>query len=147
MSDASEHELPSFPDLIERYGLTEGDCDKPVTDYHLGLISRSCCDEWKFLPPYIGLETIVAEDIDKSQKSEREKRKDFFLQWKSTIGSRATYKLLITALLKMKCGQDAEKVCKTLKQPAGAVSDTPPLPDTAGKLDHCYTIPNPTTCA
>ena len=58
----------------------------------------------------------MAEDIDKSQKGAREKRHDFLLTWKEMEGSSATYSQLITALLKIKCRQDAEKLCEMLKQ-------------------------------
>ena len=58
----------------------------------------------------------MAEDIDKSQKGERENRHEFLLIWKEMEGSGATYKQLITALLKIKCRQDAEKLCEMLKK-------------------------------
>ena len=58
----------------------------------------------------------MAEDIDKSQKGEREKRHEFLLTWKDMEGSSATYKQLITALLKIKCRRDAEKLCEMLKK-------------------------------
>ena len=59
---------------------------------------------------HLELEDIVAEDIDKTQKGEREKRHAFLRKWKSMNGSKATYKQLIAALLKIKCKDEAEKV-------------------------------------
>ena len=58
----------------------------------------------------------MAEDIDKSQKRRRKKRHEFLLTWKDKERSAATYKQLITALLKIKCRRDAERLCEMLKK-------------------------------
>lgn len=120
-----------FPELLQHHGLSEGDCDKPVGNEHLEIISRSCCKQWKFMPPHLKVDTTVAEDIDKSAKGEREKRYDFLLQWKGIKGSHATYKQLITALMKMKCGEEAERVCEVLKKPLPPKSIAQSLPSKA----------------
>ena len=73
----------------------------------------------------------MAEDIDKSQKGEREKRHDFLLKWKDVEGSDATYGQLITALLKIKCKQDAEKLSGMLKQSVSQSTAT------ASTTSHC----------
>ncbi len=91
--------------LMERYGLTEQDCNKEISDLHLDSISRSCCTggAWKGLATHI-LETEsvraadVVSDIERKQISDEEKRRDFFYHWKQMKGSDATYKALITAL-------------------------------------------------
>ena len=121
---------PTLPELMNRYGLSEADTSQQASDSNLGLITLSCCEKWKSLPPYLVVENIVATDIDKSQKDPQEKRHDFFCEWKKIKGSSATYKVLITALLKIKCVEDAEKVCKILKnsiglQTASAASGSP----------------------
>lgn len=98
-----------------KYGLTKGS-KKQVSDDDLERISRSYCKEWKSLPPYLDLEAIEADDIDLRPIDEREKRHKFLLKWKHIKGSRATYKQLIDALLKINCVQDAEGVSSLLKQ-------------------------------
>lgn len=133
--ETTNMESPTLHDLLKQYELSNRSCKKPVSDVHLELFSRAHCKQWKSLPSHIGLETIIAEDINRSQKDEREKRQDFFIQWKETQGSRATYKLLITALLKIGCRQDAEKMCEMLKE---SICPQPRLlpaqPDTACAL-------------
>ena len=139
-----ESPTSSFSDLIKQYELSHRCTKKKVSDAHLELISRSYCEEWKSLPPYLKLETVVANDIDRSAKTEREKRHDFLFEWKEIKGSAATYKQLITALLHIKRRQDAEKVCELLKESICpkplAPSDTSdtacamPPTDTAGKI-------------
>ena len=78
----------------------------------------------------------MAEDIDKSQKVEREKRHDFLLKWKDVEGSDATYGQLIAALLKIKCTQDAEKLSEMLKQSVSQ-SELSTAIATASTTSHC----------
>ena len=130
----------AFLEVIKHYGIDERQCNQQVSDAHLEKISRSGCKQWKSLPPYLELDTIVAEDIDKGPANERSKRHDFLLKWKDMKGFSATYKQLITALLKIKCRQDAEKLCEMLKK---YISQTPSLPSspssaTAGKYQLGY---------
>jgi hypothetical protein len=89
--------------------------DQQVSDRQLEEISRSCCEDWRSLPSYLQLETIVVKDIDRSQKVEEEKRHDFLKKWKKTQGSGATYRKLHDALLAIKSQDDAEKVCKIVQ--------------------------------
>ena len=77
-------------ELLKKYQLSGSSCKKQVNTGHLETISRSGCKEWKSLPAHLELEDIVAEDIDKSKKTEREKRHEFLLKWKDVKGSEAT---------------------------------------------------------
>ena len=121
---SSEGSSTLFLQLMRHYALTERQYNWPVSDTHLEVFSRSGCKKWKSLPPYLKLDTIVAEDIDKSQKSEREKRHEFLITWKHIEGSNATYRQLITALLKIKSSRDAENLSEILHQS---------VPQSAGK--------------
>ena len=97
-------------------GLTEEDVSKKITDEHIEVISRSLCRQWQFLPAHLGLETIVVDDIAKSNvMDEREKRDKFLRTWKKEKGSEATYKKLIDGLLTIKSREDAESVYELLK--------------------------------
>ena len=102
--------------LLQHYNLTEESCSRPVSDVHLEEISRSHCRDWKRLPPYLGMATIMADDIDHMPVAESEKRHQFFKTWKREKGSGATYRALIRALLIIKARQDAESICKILLQ-------------------------------
>ena len=113
-----QKESSAFLQLISQYSLTEGQCDQQVSDTHLEKLSHTSCKQWKSLPPHLELEATVAEEIDKSQKRERAKRHKFLFTWKDTGGSNATYRQLITALLKIKCRRNAEKLCEMLKNSA-----------------------------
>ena len=127
--------MMEFCELIQQHELSEEDCEKPISDEHLEAISRSCCKQWKSMPPHLEMDTIEAEDIDKSKGEEREKRHKFLLKWKGIKGSKATYRQLITALLKMKCREEAEKVCKVLKESLSKLMARPlPSEDTTSSV-------------
>ena len=109
--------------LMEQYQLQDKDLLKLISDDHLQKISQSHCMKWKFLPSYLKMERIVAEDIDRKYKDDDEKRFAFFNQWKESRGSDANYRELISALLVINSRKDAEEICKLLQKslpaPAG----------------------------
>jgi hypothetical protein len=90
--------------------------DQQVSDRHLQKISCVCCKDWRSLPAHLQLETIVAEDIDRSPKGEEEKRYDFLKKWKKIQGSGATYTKLHDALLAIKSKDDADRVCVIMQE-------------------------------
>ena len=94
--------------------LRKEDVNKQITDEHIEVISRNSCSQWKSLPAHLGLPPITAKDIDLGPGDEREKRNTFLTTWKAKKGSEATYKKLISALLKIEHREDAEYVCKLL---------------------------------
>lgn len=119
----SDMENSTLSELTKKYGLTEGGLGRQISNIHLLHISRSYCKKWKFLPPHLGLKTIVAENIDLGKGDQAEKRYAFFLEWKQIKGSNATYKQLIIALLEIDSRDDAEKVCILIqKQPKLLIS-------------------------
>ena len=105
---------------MEEYLLNE-ECNKQVSDAHLERLSSKCCDEWRNLTSHLEMDSIVKRDIDRKCVSEREKRLDYFTEWKDQKGSAATYKSLIRALQKIDCRDDAEYVYQ-LSQSSGSHS-------------------------
>lgn len=101
--------------LMKCYSLNADDTGRVISDTHLDQISRFHSRQWKSLPPYLAIESIIADDLSHYVGEEHEKRLSFFLKWKQMKGSDATYFVLISALLKIKCKQDAEGVCKLLE--------------------------------
>ena len=106
--------------LFSHHQVKEEDANKQVTDKHLDEISRTCCRKWKSLRPHLEIEEIVEHNIVRGPGDEEEKRRSFFFQWKNVMGSAATYNVLICALFKIKCREDAECVCKLLAQSQGS---------------------------
>ena len=116
---------------MKQFRLTERDFNRIVSDVHVEVLSRTCCEQWKSLPPHLGLDTIVAKNIDTDSRlrSYKSKKMAFFRKWKEVKGHNATYKQLITALLRIDCGSDADTVCALLKGPLIPPTVTPqPLP-------------------
>ena len=105
-----------FQELAEQFKLTEANFKEPVSERHLETISRSSCKHWKSLPAHLNLPTITADDVDQCQVEQETKRYNFLRKWKEIKGSDATYEQLISALLKIKSKQDAEKICSLLKE-------------------------------
>ena len=105
----------SFESLLDCHHLSEEDINKQITDGDMETISRSLCRKWRSLPAHLELDSIVVGDIDLVHLEEGEKRSKFFATWKEKQGSKVTYKRLIHALLKIECTQDAESVCRLLK--------------------------------
>ena len=120
--------------MMEHFKLSEADFNCQVSDYHIEKISDNFCEKWSSLPPYMDMKAIVASDIHKDhQGEERKKRCSFLKKWKKMKGLKATYKSLIHALLEVECREEAEGVCKllkdqTLRDPSQKRPDTPPNP-------------------
>lgn len=97
--------------------------DQCVSDQHIEGFSRSHGRKWKFLPPYLEMETIIVHDIYCNQRlqSEEERRYEFFSKWKHMKGSRATYRTLINALRKVECEEDAEHIEMLIAQGSAKV--------------------------
>ena len=68
---------------------------------------------WRWLPAALDMEhpTIVVNDIERGKGHESDMRDHFFTVWKSEKGTDATYKALISALLRIDCRKDTEYVC------------------------------------
>ena len=115
-----------FSSLLSYFKLREEDCEKPVRDSHLDEISLKCCKDWRLLPSQLALEDIVVNDIDRKTCDEKEKRRDFFREWRQKKGRKATYEKLILASLKLEQQRDAEKVCELLQQSLQASTTATP---------------------
>lgn len=106
----------SFADLVLLYSLNEDKYNRKISDKHFDEVSRSHCSRWRSLRARLEMKNIVVDDIDRAPGAdEDEKRLSFFSKWKQKRGSKATYKCLISALLEIECVEDAEGVCKMLK--------------------------------
>ena len=111
-----------FASILIHYGLTERDCDHIISDSHLRKFARSNCGRWKILAPELKVKNIEVSDVERDYKEEKEKRVGFFMRWKQSAGTSATYRSLILALLEIGERQDAESLCKLMKDPGGECS-------------------------
>ena len=95
---------------------TEEVFDQQISDPHLEEISRTSSTKWRSLPPHLDIPDTTVSDIECDSQNEEEWQNNFFFTWKRKKGTRATYRKLVHALLKIDCRGDAEKVCKLLME-------------------------------
>lgn len=135
-------------ELLKVYKLTEGESDRKIADTHLEEISRTCSKEWRSLRPYLDLPDTTVSDIERDSQNEGDRRNNFFSSWKRKNGTRATYRKLVYALLKIGCRGDAEKVCELLLESRQKSSRSPVKSKPTQSIDEgitCIGIPNPQT--
>lgn len=113
--------------LMVYYDITEHQCNKQISEIHIRDISRSACRKWRSLVAYLGMKEIVISDIEHESTSEEERRCNLFSLWRDEHGYEATYRVLIDALLEMKCRSDAEYVCQLLQMPCSSKCSQPPF--------------------
>ena len=107
-------------ELLGQFELTEEECQRQISDPHLEEISRTSSRKWRSLPSHLELPDTTVGDIERDSQNEDERRNSFFFTWKHKKGTRATYRKLVRALLKIDCGGDAEKVYKLLLESVSA---------------------------
>ena len=115
-------------ELLRKYELTEEDSKLPISDPHLEEISRTSSKDWRSLPSHLELSDTTVGDIERDSQKEDERRNNFFFTWKHKKGTRATYRKLVHALLKIDCRRDAEKVCELLWESVSARQRIPSPP-------------------
>ena len=99
-----------FPD----YNLTDGELRAKVSKDHTLDIASFL--PWTAVGEYLpGIDDQDVKDIDVDGHDEPGKRRKLLGLWKTRNGSKATYGVLITALLKARETDHAKKVCKLLR--------------------------------
>ena len=113
---SSHHDsVVTVSSLMERYKLTESACKKEISDEFFESISQSFCDNWRRLPGYLRVRNVVDEIENRYRNDEWLRKIAFFRFWRQSRGPDATYEVLIGALLKIGCVDDAHSVCKLLR--------------------------------
>ena len=123
----------AMEDVLGQYELTEEDCQKKISDKNLDTICSKCSFPYGRLAPHLKVGPACAEDIkrDSNLRSELERRSSLLKEWKQSNGSGATYKALLGALLGIERREDAEEICKLLKDSTQLIPDA-----SSGKLVH-----------
>ena len=105
-------------------GISQEQLKQPVTDEHILEISLKMT-KWEDWASALQLSETQIEDVDDHRTMHR-KRLAVLQVWQESLGSTATYKKLIDALLKFKMRKMAEFVCSLLK-PAPVTISSPPV--------------------
>ena len=110
MKKSHPDQSPQLVDLCKQSGLTSDDIDKEVSNEHI-LEFYPLLKRWKLVAAHLG---FMQEDIRYNYDTEEELKKLYMLQdWKKMKSHGiATYKVLLEALIKCKCSEAAEQVCR-----------------------------------
>ena len=106
----------TLEDLIAKSGVKN--VNRECTDGDI-LAFGDFCDPWRQVGMYLGLDSAELSAIDEDNRTVSLKRLGTFQKWKSKFAFNATYRVLITALLKCGKADQALKVCQILAQKEG----------------------------
>ena len=106
--------LVKLCDLLSHCKLEEADLDREVLSADYNKISRYLC-KWKLLVPELGLTEAELEAIEENHSKEEARRVSLLKEWKAKFAWKATYRVLIEALLGIQRAEDATGICQLLK--------------------------------
>ena len=115
LANPSSMNSSSVSEIATRVGLTDHDT----------LLKRTCEDDllpfvagyfhpWREAAPYLSLREIDIDDVERDHGSESERRLGALRKWKASNGQRATYGVVIKALLTVGRVDNAENICSFL---------------------------------
>ena len=102
-------------DLLKEFNLEEKDWNVQVSETHLVEISKLLGSEWREMPPTLGFDLKVVDDIIHELPFENERRLRFLEKWRKK-GFEATYKKLIYCLIHLKHKNAIGVICELVKK-------------------------------
>ena len=100
----------SLQDLVKSCGIEEVLLDREVTYVHFYEISRCLC-EWKLAALKLNISQAEVDAIERENGKAELQRVNFLGVWKQKMSFRATYRVLVEALLSIGRAEDARGVC------------------------------------
>ena len=105
----------TIKELAEKAGLSLECLDLPFHKNHAHILARFC-DPWDSIGYHLGLDDVIINGI-KEDNFTAEKRRIATLQsWKEISAHRATYRVLIQALIESERAQKALDLCRKIKE-------------------------------
>lgn len=105
--------VPTYDELLNRYGVGDSTLENAVSDSHLRELSSEL-DKWERLARYLEIPNKDIESV-KRQREVEEQGERMLESWKQRCGSKATYSVLVRALLQVSRTDLAEKVVQSLR--------------------------------
>ena len=102
---------------MKEVGISPDLLDQKCSDEHLKSISLFL--DWRSVAPHLGLSERDIEAIEAENRRELERSLKVLQKWKKMYGYTATFRKLMEAILVVRNAEDAERVCRLLKTPAG----------------------------
>ena len=109
--------LISAEDVANEIGLAADELSKPCENNQLSFLAIFF-REWRVIFSSL-LSEIDLGDVDRENHTEQEKRIAALRKWKARKGDRATYEVLVDALLNNGEKDQAESLCKFLSDHRG----------------------------
>ena len=104
----------TLDELLAELRLPKISLEHRCSEEHVTCISEFL--KWRRVAPHLGLTQIDQDDIDRDFMSESEKRRECLRRWKEIHAFKATYLMLVEALLTDRLADDAENVCKMVRK-------------------------------
>lgn len=101
-------------ELLKEVGVRVENLNEPISDNHLHEIA-SFLTSWQTVASKLCLNEIDQDTIEREGKSEEDKKRKMLQKWKGIFAFKATYRMLVEALLSLAKADVAEKVCRLLK--------------------------------
>ncbi len=107
-------EPPTPSELLAHCGVTEDQLGNPCINEDITAIAGFLIS-WRTLAPHLRLDESEEEEIEEDGREEAEKRLKALRKWKSKFAHKATYKVLVEALVKVNMAEHAMHVCQLVK--------------------------------
>ena len=114
-------ELSTLEGVVKEVRISLDLLEQKCSDEHLKSISLFL--DWRSVAPHLGLSERDIEAIEVENRRELERSLKVLQKWKRMFGYTATFRKLVEAILVVRNAEDAEKVCRLLKTPAGIVAE------------------------
>ena len=105
----------TLDELLQKVGVKATQLDKACSDKHLLKIAQSL-ESWRQLGCQLELSSAEIETIKGDGGNEPEKRQQMLKAWQKKFAFKATYEVLVEALLNIGNAKMAAEVCSLLKQ-------------------------------
>ena len=105
----------TLDELLEEEGVFSTQLDKTCTREHLRGIAMFL-ESWRTVASHLGLSNAEVEEVQRDGTEEKERKRKILEVWKARFGFKATYKVLIEALLEIGRADQAQEVCHLLVQ-------------------------------
>ena len=104
----------SLDELLRESRLSKAALEQRCSEEHITRFSEFL--DWRKVAPYLEIKKQEQEDIDRDFKTESEKRIKCLRKWKEIHAFKATYLMLVEALLMVRLADQAEKICKFVRK-------------------------------
>ena len=110
----------TLDELLDEEGVSPAQLDKPCTREHLRDIALFL-ESWRTVAPHLGLLKAQVEEVERDGTEEKERKWKILEVWKARFAFKATYKVLIEALLEIGSADQAQEVCHLLVPKEGKI--------------------------